>query len=581
MLAAFLPLQLHAADNTWNNGAGNFQWDTTSANWAGPTIWNQGDKAIFGATGAGSIGLGTNIYCSDMTFNFSYDLNANGKFLTNESATGQSVITSAAGTTNNLALSIWGTNSMSFEGPGTTVLLGDSAVNDANHYTGGTYVRGGTVIVRATGVANGGVSFGLGNILAIDAGATVQIGTQNDGTVNTVPPNGQIQQGNGAQLVLTGGTLDENGNNNNHNYPPFSGTGTIVNNSPHIRAVHKVSGGTGTPLTGAPYVFTGQIKDGGPNVTTSQGVAYQLSVDLNGGNYAPMVWGGSNSFTGFIRLNSGPYGNMIKLIPGGTLGFAPDTNFPARHILMNSGCIDLNGTSQKVGYVFTGNNANSIITNSAIGTTSTLIINNFNATAFNGAATPRGIRCALQDDLATGGALAITKEGSGIQPIGTYSGDGTPLPNNYHGDTTVNNGILEIASTAGVSPNSAFRLNAPGVLQLDYSGSANVKQLFVNGAQQPNGVYGAGTTGIEAPNGGTITVTGATATTPPTLGVSRSGNTLTFSWTGSFKLQSQTNSLSVGIGTNWFDFPGGGSSPTPVTISPADATVFFRLAPLP
>jgi len=510
VLAAYLPLQGHAAQNIWNNGAANFLWDTTSANWTGPTIWNQGDNAIFGATGAGSIGLGTDIHCSDMTFNFSYDLNANGKYLTNESATGQSVITSAAGTSNNLALSIWGTNSMSFEGPGTTVLLGDSAVNDANHYTGGTYVRGGTVIVRATGAANGGVSFGLGNILAIDTGATVQIGTQNDGTVNTVPPNGQIQQGNGAQLVLTGGTLDENGNNNSHNYPPFSGTGTIVNNSPYIRAVHKVSGGTGTPLTGTPYVFTGQIKDGGSNVTTSQGIAYQMNVDMNGGNYAPMVWGGSNSFTGFLRLNSGPYGNMIKLMPGGTLGYSAPTNFPARHILMNNGCIDLNGTSQKVGYVFTGNNENSIITNSAIGTTSTLIINNFNTAAFNGAATPRGIRCALQDDPATGGALAITKEGPGIQPIGTYSGDGTPLPNNYHGDTTVNDGILEIVSTAGISPNSAYRLNTPGVLQLDYSGTAEVKKLFVNGLQKANGIYGAAQFPGIITGDGIITVTGAT-----------------------------------------------------------------------
>jgi fibronectin-binding autotransporter adhesin len=64
----------------------------------------------------------------------------------------------------------------------------------------------------------------------------------------------------------------------------------------------------------------------------------------------------------------------------------------------------------------------------------------------------------------------------------------------------------------------------------------------------------------------------------PTLGVSQSGNVLTFSWAGAgLKLQAQTNSLNVGLSNNWFDYPGGETSGVSATINPANAAVFFRL----
>ncbi len=64
----------------------------------------------------------------------------------------------------------------------------------------------------------------------------------------------------------------------------------------------------------------------------------------------------------------------------------------------------------------------------------------------------------------------------------------------------------------------------------------------------------------------------------PVLNRSQSGNTLIFSWTGNFKLQVQTNSLSVGVSTNWSDYPSGGASPVNVTLNPANPAVFFRLS---
>jgi hypothetical protein len=67
------------------------------------------------------------------------------------------------------------------------------------------------------------------------------------------------------------------------------------------------------------------------------------------------------------------------------------------------------------------------------------------------------------------------------------------------------------------------------------------------------------------------------STTPPTLSYINTGSTLQFSWIGSFKLQAQTNSLNVGISTNWADYPGGAASPVSVPLDATNGSVFFRL----
>jgi hypothetical protein len=67
---------------------------------------------------------------------------------------------------------------------------------------------------------------------------------------------------------------------------------------------------------------------------------------------------------------------------------------------------------------------------------------------------------------------------------------------------------------------------------------------------------------------------------PPTLNFGQlGGGVLRFSWTCGYKLQSQTNTLSTGLSTNWFDYPGGGASPVNVTVNPAQGSAFFRLSP--
>jgi hypothetical protein len=64
---------------------------------------------------------------------------------------------------------------------------------------------------------------------------------------------------------------------------------------------------------------------------------------------------------------------------------------------------------------------------------------------------------------------------------------------------------------------------------------------------------------------------------PPKLNWSRTGSSLQFTWSGNFKLQYQTNSLTLGIGANWTDYPGGGTSGVMVPLDTAQETIFFRL----
>jgi glucose/arabinose dehydrogenase len=60
----------------------------------------------------------------------------------------------------------------------------------------------------------------------------------------------------------------------------------------------------------------------------------------------------------------------------------------------------------------------------------------------------------------------------------------------------------------------------------------------------------------------------------PTLNWTRTGTNLQFSWSGNvFKLQVQTN----GPGTNWLDYPDGGTSPSTVPLQVPAGAVFFRL----
>ena len=80
---------------------------------------------------------------------------------------------------------------------------------------------------------------------------------------------------------------------------------------------------------------------------------------------------------------------------------------------------------------------------------------------------------------------------------------------------------------------------------------------------------------------GTISIVSTANPTPTKIITTVSGGTLTMSWPADhigWRLQSQTNSLSVGINTNWVEVPGASlTNQVSVTMNPTNGTVFYRM----
>jgi len=163
------------------------------------------------------------------------------------------------------------------------------------------------------------------------------------------------------------------------------------------------------------------------------------------------------------------------------------------------------------------------------------------------------------------GPGAIIKTGAATT---TLSGS-----NSYAGNTTVSEGTLVLLQPT-LASTSTVTVAGNAVLQLDFPTTNTVATLRINGVTKPPGVYNSSTDPGYLTGMGSLLVT---SSLPPTLGFTRSGNALQFSWDGSFKLQAQTNGVQIGISTNWSDYPGGGSSPITAPVDPANGTVFFRL----
>ncbi len=151
--------------------------------------------------------------------------------------------------------------------------------------------------------------------------------------------------------------------------------------------------------------------------------------------------------------------------------------------------------------------------------------------------------------------------------------------------------VMELSKSGATITNDQVSvlttLAVGGTLNVTLSGTVTggeVFTLFTAGTFQPGAAFSA----INLPTlpgltwdtskltvNGTLSVVGGAK---PALGFTQSGNVLTFSWSeAGFRLLAQTNA--AGIGTNWFYYPGGETSPVSVTVDPANPPVFFGLAP--
>jgi autotransporter-associated beta strand protein len=532
----------------------------------------------------------------------------------NLSAT-RGVTLGSSGGSINVASGINFTNSSVVTGPGTLTKLGAGLLRlpTANTYAGPTTISNGTISVGnaaafSTGtilLAGGTVDFPaattLANSVQVSEDSTLSFGTTGNSAVvlNGVGLTGAA--GKTLTVTPTGASTAStrvrvnNGLTNSFTFDAnlvLNGTFTFATyNNVGDQVYNGVISGAGimgrrSPLAGVAgrTILNGDNTYSGGTVIADGAIGFGL--DSTG---SPTVTSGPIG-TGALTLENNPNTLHRLFASGGARTVGNAINWPAGVnqdlTIEGSDALTLNG-DMDLG-----------------GSTRTIAANNTATTTLGGV-------------ISNGG---LTKTGPGVLLLNGV--------NTYVGTTTVSNGILAgIGTIAG-----PLVVEAPGVLA---PGTTGIGTLTVNGDLTLNGdtavEINASTadedlvTGIATANyGGVLTINNlagtlaagqnytlfsatthngsfasfspatpgaglswsfangvlSVITTPvgqPTLSVSQSGNTLTFSWTGAFKLQAQTNSLSVGIANNWGDYPAGGSSPVNVTLDPANGSVFFRL----
>lgn len=299
---------------------------------------------------------------------------------------------------------------------------------------------------------------------------------------------------------------------------------------------------------------------------------------------------GTNDYTG---------GNLIGVGATAQIG-----NYDANAGILN-GVITNNGT-----LIFALTSAQT--KGSGISGTGTLINSATGTITLAGAKTYTGPTIVSNGTLIVSGSLAsgstVTVAGGILAGAGTVNGPtivqsgGTLSPGVAGLGTLTINNTLNLQGTLAVDINKTTGTNDViiGLTTVTYGGTLAVTNLSgtlttndsfkLFSATAYTGAFASITPAAPASglawNTNTLTTDGilrvATAgpSGPATITNSVSGNTLTLSWPAGqgWLLQVQTNSLSIGLGTNWVDVPGStGISSTNITLNPTQPTVFYRL----
>jgi autotransporter-associated beta strand protein len=418
------------------------------------------------------------------------------------------------GATLTLSNTLTGAAALTVNGGGTL------ALNKANNYSGGTTLTTGIIGVNASG------ALGSGTVTAQSSGAAARFVLGDGVTLSNPFVAMDVSPGVGLGLLMV---------NDNTN-----GTVTTLS-GPITLSLAAANGGDFVGPTSSGY-----LNVSGP-VSSPDGTIMSIrlgNLRFSGGGSYTEIQVGANTTS--IGANNGVATNVVMDIAGN--GSATDPTY-----------FDLNGFNQKLaGLKNTVAPANiAVVTNSSV-TAGTLTL-----------------------DLGTGNSFSFSGSIAGKLSLAVNSGTQILTGTNaYSGNTTVNGGTLELAE-ATLAANSTVTLASGGVLQLDFAVTNKVAGLVLNGVSQALGVYNSTTSPLYISGAGSLLVATSIATNPTNITTTVSGGNLILSWPADhlgWRLQSQTNSLASGLGTNWVDVTGS-TTVNSVTnaINPANGAVFYRM----
>jgi autotransporter-associated beta strand protein len=388
------------------------------------------------------------------------------------------------------ALNVGGTLGVDLAGVslnGGTLTAGGILLQDGPDWVG-TYNDGKQSIARGDSIING---------------STLVANQSNSSFISLAPSvNYSSSIGNNLWLGNDGATVDSSGFDIGitMNLQNFSGqTGTLT----------KAGDGTLT-VTGSNGYTGGTTITGGTLLASRNTLGTGAVIIQNGGTlYANDQW---------ILCGANPYGvnerniGTLTINAGGTLQFDATNGFAngATNLHLNGGLVT-GGPNDFRGDLFLYNGNEQITAGGATTSTITSIIG---VTGNNNTIT-----------VDTGSTLTIT---GGIKNSDWFSNGSTPGgiikagngtltltgANSYTGTTTVNGGTLQLGN--GISPTnladtSDVSVSVDAMLYLDYSGTDQIRSLWVDGLQMPPGIYSSTSGFITGP--GTLTVTTGPAST--------------------------------------------------------------------
>jgi autotransporter-associated beta strand protein len=518
---------------------------------------------------------------------------------------------------------------------GTTINAGTLQVGDGGatgSLANGAIVNNGTLIFNSTGALSlgaGAVGFsGTGQLIKRGSGLLKLIGNNTFTGGATIDPGAQLQVAEGNQgtwscditnhgsllfvrqdtgvLIVTNvisgaGSVTKDVNNSNPGDVTFTGAntytgGTIIKGGGIILG-DGITPGAGS-IVGDVLFANSAVEDTARTLTFNRPDDFTFSGNIVGsvtgspvGNSGAVVQNGlgtltltgNNTYPGGTTINSG----TLQVGAGGTSGSIGSGNVADNSVLVfnRSDNVTFGGVISGAGSVVKdGAGTLTLLTNTYTGTT----------TVSNGTLVVNGDHAATST-IVYGGTLGGT--GTFYGPVTLEVGT-TLAPGAAVGTLTINSdltigGNLAIELNKSLSPPNDLVV-VSGVLTKTGTGTLTVANLGPALAvgdkftlfSQPVGnsaaltITGAGATWINnLAADGSITVSSLVG--PPTLNFTHTGNSLQFSWTGSYKVQAQTNGIDVGLSTNWVDYPGGGTSPVTVPIDVTKETVFFKLVSPP